>query len=143
VRDLAAHAANPESSLLLDVAAIAEVGDLTAAARRLALAAAGLADFETREALSTLLPGLEAHAGEPPVPAQRLPSTMDSTRPLVRLRLGPGVPDAALANPRPPDAVPASARRWVQPMLHVLGWSALGMAVLTVLGALAWRLLAR
>ncbi len=111
-RLLATHCAAPESSMLLDAAATAEAGDLTAAARRLALAAADLPDFASRDALAALLPSVEPVPSDGlAIPAQRA-STVDG-RLVVRLRLGPGVPDDALLNPRPldPPARPRGLRR--------------------------------
>jgi hypothetical protein len=104
-RELATAA--PEADLLERAAQTAARGDLTAAARRLALEAAQLPDFATRDGLSALLPTL---APAPPrIPGQRT-STMESLEVAVRLRFGPGVPDEALLNPRPaPDA--AAPRR--------------------------------
>ena len=89
--------------MLIDAAGTAQTGDLTAAARRLALLARELPDFDSRDELSALLPTIEPATA--PVPAQRHPSTVDTSS-AVRLRLGPGVPDAALLHPRPLDLAP-------------------------------------
>jgi hypothetical protein len=166
-RDLAGHAGAPESSLLADAAATAAAGDLTAAARRLVLAAADLPDFDTREALSALLPALAtsarpdparplpAAAEETTVPAQRIgevpdirlanrtdaSSTVDYG-PLVRLRFGPGVPDEALLNPRPLPPL-RERRSRARRLLRALRWAALGVGLLTIGGTAAWWSLLR
>ncbi|MBX6749700.1 MAG: hypothetical protein IRY85_08500 [Micromonosporaceae bacterium] len=58
----------------------------------------------------------------------------------VRLRFGPGVPDAALLNPRPVDPAPGPqprrARRW-------LAWLAASVPVALAGAAAAWWLLLR
>jgi hypothetical protein len=135
-RDLATRSAEPETSLLLDSAAIAERGDLTAAARILALRAEPLPDFGSREQLCALLPSIEPSTAA--VPAQRDTSTVDSG-PWVRLRLGPGVPDPALLHPRPLEIVPARRGR----LRQVLAW--VGLAAVLVLGGAgaAWWFLLR
>jgi len=130
-RTLAAVAGAEESGLLVAAATTAESGDLTAAARRLALAAASLPDFETRDALAASLPALD-QAAPPRIPAQR-ESTVDriggpdgtvaptgEAEPTVtvRLRFGPGVPDQVLASTSPVTAAkdePAPPRRgWLR-----------------------------
>lgn len=143
-RALATRAPDSESSLLIEAAGIAEAGDLTAAARRLALAAADLPDFATRDGLAGMLPTIEPAAtpdappAAPAIPAQRTTSSVDGAT--VRLRFGPGVPDAALLNPRPvdpaPPARPRRARRW-------LAWLAASVAVALAGAAAAWWLLLR
>jgi tRNA A-37 threonylcarbamoyl transferase component Bud32 len=148
VRELAGRADPAESSILVGAAAVAEAGDLTAAARQLTLRAVDLPDFETREALSTLIPALEPAPAPARIPAQRV-STMDTpgsgsgAPPPVRvvLRLGPGVPDAALLHPRPVDAVLASGRR--RAWRRVLGWLTLAVALLGAAAGASWWFLLR
>lgn len=134
-RALAARTVEPESSLLSEVAGIAEAGDLAAAARRLELRAADLADFATRDALAGLLPTISSSATTPPpaIPAPRKQSTLEDFP--VRLRFGPGVPDAALLHPRPADAAPAPSRR----PRRRLGWLLGGAAA--IVAAAVWVLL--
>jgi len=127
VRELEARTADPESSLLAQAGVTGQTGDLAAAARRLALLAADLPDFETREGLASLLPDVApappqtaqlAEAAIGHVPAQRQPSTLDSARTVVRLRFGPGVPDSALLNPIVADTQARPKRRlfgWFRP----------------------------
>ncbi len=135
VRDLATRTGSPETELLVDAAVTAEAGDLTAAARRLALRATDRPDFATRDSLSGLLPAL---APAVTIPSPRRPSTVDNDRTVVRLRFGPGVPDSALLQPRPVDEVPASRRR--PRLLRALGWAAT-VLVLVAAGAASWLLL--
>jgi hypothetical protein len=143
-RALAARAAGGESSLLVDAAATAAAGDLAAAARRLALNAAGLPDFVTRDALASLLPTIEP-AGRPdatpPVPLPRQPSTMDGLA--VRRRFGPGVPDSALLHPLPDDVAPGVRTRRGRRVLRILGWLATSAAAVLALAAAAWWFLLR
>jgi len=147
VRALATRAPDGESSLLIEAAGIAEAGDLTAAARRLALAAADLPDFATRDALAGLLPTIEPAATPeatptaPAIPTQRAESPVDGVT--VRLRFGPGVPDAALLNPQPADPVPVAQPRGARRTRRMLAWLAAAAAVALAGGAVAWWLLLR
>jgi hypothetical protein len=140
-RALAARSTEVEASLLIDAAGAAEAGDLTAAARRLALGAAALPDFDTRDGLATLLATIEPVASAPAalaVPAQRSPSTMD--RIAVLRRFGPGVPDSALLHPRP--LADEAVRRPRRP-LRVLGTVAASVLVALAGAASAWWFLLR
>jgi hypothetical protein len=139
IRVLAARCAPPEGSFMLDAAATADAGDLTAAARRLALAAEELPDFTSREGLSALLPAVEPAPEQLTVPAQRS-STMEAG-PVDRLRLGPGVPDAALLHPRPLDSALTTGPRLARRLARVLAWAALAVFLLGAGGAAAWWLL--
>jgi hypothetical protein len=140
-RALAAGSVEVEASLLIDAAGTAEAGDLTAAARRLALGAEALPDFETRDGLTTLLATIDPAASAqatPTVPAQRAPSTME--RVAVRRRFGPGVPDSALLHPRPLDDV---AVRRPRRLLRVLGIVSASVLVALVGAGSAWWFLLR
>jgi hypothetical protein len=137
-RALAARTTDVESSLLIDAAGTAESGDLTAAARRLALAAVDLPDFVTRDSLAAMLPTIEAVEAPAHVPAQRQPSTLDS--PTIRRRFGPGVPDHALLNPIAVDAGPRSRPRRSR---RLLGWIAASAVVVLAAATAAWWLLLR
>jgi tRNA A-37 threonylcarbamoyl transferase component Bud32 len=143
-RALAAGSPEVEASLLIDAAGTAESGDLTAAARRLALGAEALPDFETRDDLAALLATIDPAASAPEalpapsVPAQRSPSTMD--RVAVRRRFGPGVPDSALLHPRPLDD---EATRRPRRLLRVLGIAAASVLVVLAGSASAWWFLLR
>lgn len=144
-RVLAARTVAPESALLLGAAATAEAGDLTAAARRLALLAQELPDYESREELSALLPGIEPAPAESPtspaapaVPAPRASAeaaTVDYG-PLVRLRFGPGVPDEALLHPVPVDAAVAARPR--RRLARILAWLGGTLTILGTGAAAAW-----
>lgn len=147
-RALAARAPDTESSLLVQAASVAEAGDLPSAARRLALAAADLPDFTTRDGLAALLPTLEpaptpdAPPPAPVIPTQRSASSVDNV--IVRLRFGPGVPDAALLNPRPVEAPPAPpAARPARRVRAVVAWLTAAAAVVLVGAAAAGWLLVR
>jgi hypothetical protein len=147
-RALAPRAADGEASLLIEAAGIAEAGDLTAAARRLALAAADLPDFATRDALAGLLPTIEPAATPdaaptaPTIPTQRTESSVDGVT--VRLRFGPGVPDAALLNPRPTDPAPVAPPSRARRTRRVLAWLVAAVAAVAFAGgAAAWWLLLR
>lgn len=131
-RALAARTTEPESSLLINVAGIAEAGDLTAAARRLTLGAADLADFATRDALAGLLPEVSPSGSPPPaIPAPRRQSPLDGF--VVLRRFGPGVPDAALLHPRPVESAPEPRRK----TRRLLGWLLGGAAAALVTAATA------
>ena len=148
-RALATRTGEIEAALLVDAAATAESGDLTAAARRLALAAAELPDFVSRDALAALLPTVEP-AATPDVaslvPTQRAGSTMDGLA--VRLRFGPGVPDSALLHPIPADAVavsrgaPANLGRGRR-AVRALGLVASSVVVVLAGASAAWWFLLR
>jgi tRNA A-37 threonylcarbamoyl transferase component Bud32 len=138
VRDLASRTGSPESQLLARAAAAADAGDLTAAARLLALAATDLPDFETRDGLAALVPTL---APAPHIPSQRRPSTMDSGRPVVSLRLGPGVPDWALLNPT--SVAQGKTSRPRRRVGRLLAWLAPSLMVVLAGAAAAWWLLLR
>jgi len=147
-RALAARASEIESSLLVEAAGVAEAGDLTAAARRLALAAADLPDFATRDALAAMLPTVEPVAAPaetttaPVIPTQRTQSPVDGAT--IRLRFGPGVPDAALLNPRPAEPEPVAQPRRAGRARRVLAWLAAAVAAVALVGgAAAWWLLLR
>lgn len=143
-RTIATRTTGVEASLLADAAATAEAGDLTTAARRLALAAADLPDFATRDALAALLPTIETVEAPAAsdvgslVPSQRALPTEDGV--VVRLRFGPGLPDTALLNPRPVDEVPARRSRRG---LRVLGLAAACALVALAGVAAAWWFLLR
>jgi hypothetical protein len=145
-RVIAARCGEPEASLLVDAAVTADTGDLTAAARRLALAAEELPDFLSRAALSALLPAVEPvePATPMPVPAQR--SSTVEAGPVVRLRLGPGVPDSALLHPRPLDDAPPQQSRRPRPSrrwLRIVAWVAPSAVLLLAGVATAWWFLLR
>ena len=147
--------------MLLEAATTAEAGDLSAAVRRLALVASQFPEFETREELAALLPSVEPVPAEAPtspaprssatssalpaaaaVPTPRTslePSTVDFG-PLVRLRLGPGVPDAALLHPRPVDTLTA---RQPRRLARILGWLGLAATLVGTASASAWWFLLR
>jgi hypothetical protein len=98
---LAALCADPaEAGLLTAAAALAASGDLATAVRRLGTGAAGLPDFADRESLAAAR--LALPPAPPRIPAQR--STVDEwvDPGAVRLRFGPGIPDALIEAARAP-----------------------------------------
>jgi hypothetical protein len=144
-RELAARTDAIESALLAAAAATADAGDLTSAARTLALRARPLTDFATRDALAALLPSVEPAPAK--VPVQRTPeepapalSTMDVDWPMVTLRFGRGVPDSVLLNPTSDDEVFAPMRRGsvLRRLLAIVG-----AGLLVAGGAAAWWVLQR
>jgi hypothetical protein len=138
-RSLAARCSDPEASFLVDAGDTADTGDLTAAARRLALRADELPDYAGREALAALLPSVAAAPDHIPVPAQRTSTVEHSS--VVRVRLGPGVPDEALLHPRPLDigAIRSRKRR----LAPVLAWVAATLGMLAAAAASSWWFLLR
>ena len=107
-------------------------------------------DFETRDGLCALLTGIEPAAPDDLsslVPSPRtspessapLTSTVEYG-PLMRLRLGPGVPDEALLNPRPVDALFAKRRRGIG---RVLAWLGLSLLIVGAGAGAAWWFLLR